>query len=705
MSAIQIEIKSCNNIDLAVISLEEHKLNIKFAPNGTGKSTIARAILLGLKAGESLSELMPFKLRKENPENKQPEVKGADMLKSIICFNEEYVSQFVFKPNELLSNSFDIFIRTDAYKQKEQEIEELVRNIKQLFSGNQELESLIITLKEMGNAFKLSGTGLDKRSTGMKGLSVGNKIHHVPPGLESYTPFIQSQNSVGWIDWQTKGYEFVELSDNCPFCTSHAADKRDQIKKVGQEYDKNIIKNLIAIIDVIEKLGDFFSDEAKDKLTAITVLKEGIEKEHEAFLATVKTQIDNFIEKLEKLRTLSAFQFKDGEKVTDKLPAYKLDLQFFSELKSIKMQDAIAPINASIDKVIEQAGQLQGKINQQRSDIKKTIERHQKNINEFLVNAGYRYEVEIVGEGEQAQLRLRHVDHEEHLSGGNQHLSFGERNAFATVLFMYECLAKKPDLIILDDPISSFDKNKKYAILEMLFRRETGTCLKNKTVLMLTHDVEPIIDTVKSLSDKFKNQTSASFLRLAAGQISECDICKDDIQTFPQICKNALASEKDDIVKLIYLRRHFEIDDNKGDAYQVLSNLLHKGNGKERGTDNREPKDAEDKYPEMELAKFKSGCTEISSHLNDFSYSQLLNRIGDLNALRALYNASVNGYEKLQIFRLIGRDVENSVIQKFINETYHIENEFINQLDPAKFDTIPEYVVAECNKLVNGKAD
>lgn len=41
-------------------------------------------------------------------------------------------------------------------------------------------------------------------------------------------------------------------------------------------------------------------------------------------------------------------------------------------------------------------------------------------------------------------------------------------------------------------------------------------------------------------------------------------------------------------------------------------------------------------------------------------------------------------------------------IQKFIHETYHIENEFISQLDPAKFDTIPEYVVAECNKLVSG---
>ena len=45
-------------------------------------------------------------------------------------------------------------------------------------------------------------------------------------------------------------------------------------------------------------------------------------------------------------------------------------------------------------------------------------------------------------------------------------------------------------------------------------------------------------------------------------------------------------------------------------------------------------------------------------------------------------------------------EVENSVIRKFINETYHIENEFIFQLDPTRFDLIPEYVVDECDKIL-----
>uniref|UniRef100_C6E141 Protein CR006 P-loop domain-containing protein n=1 Tax=Geobacter sp. (strain M21) TaxID=443144 RepID=C6E141_GEOSM len=699
MSPIQLEVRNCNNIDSAVISLAQEKLNIKFAPNGTGKSTIARAVLLSSKGDNKLlSELMPFRYRKNNPENKQPEVKGAEALTNIMCFNEDYVSQFVFKQDELLTNSFEIFVRTDLYKQKEQEINFLVSNIKQLFVGNQELENLIATLKEMGNAFKLSKTGIAKTSTGMKGLSAGNKIEHVPHGLEPYTQFIRSKNSVNWIDWQTKGYEFSELSDNCPYCSSHAADKKDKIKKVGQEYDKNIIKNLVAIIAVIELLGDYFSEEAKSKLKTITTLKTGLEQEHEAFLATVKTQIDSFIGKLEKLRLLSAFQFTDGEKVAEKLPEYKLDLQFFTELKSSKMLEAIAQINGSIDKVIEQAGQLQGKINQQRSEMKNTVQRHQKDINSFLSYAGYRYEVEIKGEGERAQLKLRHADHDEHLSGGDQHLSFGERNAFAIVLFMYECLSKKPDLIVLDDPISSFDKNKKYAILEMLFRREADSCLKNKTVLMLTHDVEPIIDTVRSMSNIFNNLTMASFLKLSSGQITELPIAKNDIQTFAQICTTAMNSNKDDIVKLIYLRRRYEIVDDKGHGYQVLSNVFHK---RVRAIDNREPKTLDGKYPEMNSSSFSCGCAEICNELTSFSYSDIFSRVSDKYDMVELYNTSLNGYEKLQIFRLLGFDVDSSVIRKFINETYHIENEYICQLDPAKFDTIPEYVISECDKIVS----
>ena len=97
MDSIKIEIRNCNNLDSALISLFPKKLNIKLAPNGTGKSTIARAVVLGAKQDQKLlNELLPFKLRRENPENKYPEVIGVETIKTE-CFNEEYVSQFLFK--------------------------------------------------------------------------------------------------------------------------------------------------------------------------------------------------------------------------------------------------------------------------------------------------------------------------------------------------------------------------------------------------------------------------------------------------------------------------------------------------------------------------------------------------------------------------------------------------------------------------------
>ncbi|MBI9094922.1 MAG: AAA family ATPase [Sphaerochaeta sp.] len=694
-----IEIKNCNNIDSATIAIAEDKLNIKFAPNGTGKSTIAKAIILGTSDNSDLSELMPFKFRQENIEGKKPEAIGLNDIQHVMCFNEEYVSQILFKPEEVLSNSFDILIKTDTYKKNEREMEELVSEIKKIFLGNQALDELVDTLKELGDAFKLTKTGLSKASSGMKGLAEGNNIQHIPKGLESYQPFIQSKDSVGWVKWQTDGYAYAELSDNCPFCTSHAVDKKELIKKVGQEYDKNTIKNLVKIIDVIKRLGNYFSEAAQEKLAIIIELKDGIEKEHEDFLVTMKNQIDNFVSKLEKLKTLSGFQFKDGEKVAEVLPLFKINFSFFDLLDSDKTQGAIKPINESIDRIIKKAGQLQGKINQQRKEMQKVVREHEKDINDFLAYAGYRYAVRFSGEDEKAHLKLRHLDQEEYLSGGNQHLSFGERNAFAIVLFMYECLSKKPDLIILDDPISSFDKNKKYAILEMLFRRDKALCLKNKTVLMLTHDIEPIIDTVKALSVTFKNQTSASFFKLKSGIIEELPIQKNDLQTFAEICKNSLRADMDSIIKLLYLRRSFEITEEKGDAYQVLSNLLHKGNGKARGIDTREPIDDEGNFLEMDQSKFDNGCSEISKYLHRFSYSELLDRICDEAEMKNIYLTCTNGYEKLQVCRLIEHEEKDAVIEKFIKQTYHIENEFVCQLDPAKFDTIPEYIVTECDKI------
>lgn len=364
---MKIQVENANNIDIANIELVEKKLNIKLAPNGTGKSTIARAIVLDIESPDNLvNELMPFKYRESNPEKVVPKIIGTSGIKSIMCFNEEYVKQFHFQQDELLSNSFDILIRNEEYKAIEQEIEILVSETRRIFTDNTELESLITSLKELSGAFKLTKTGISRSSTGMKGLKDGNKIHNIPKGLESYKPFIQSEDSVSWIEWQSRGCSFSVLSENCPFCTTDTSEKKELIVRVSKEYDKNIIQNLLRIINIIGKLGDYLSNDAKAKLNAITKLKDEIENEHERYIVNIKIQIDEFIEKLDKIRSLSAFQFNEEDNVEDKLTSYKLDLAFFSGLDSDRMNKAIQPINLSIDNVIKKAGLLKGKINIQR---------------------------------------------------------------------------------------------------------------------------------------------------------------------------------------------------------------------------------------------------------------------------------------------------------------------------------------------------
>ena len=692
-----INIENCNSIDSASVKIEPDKLNIKFGANGTGKSTIANAIYLAASEDKDLTALLPFKLRQNNPEDKAPSVDGIDALSSVSFFNEDYIRQYVFKPDELLDNSFDIFIQTDSYKEKTQEIENIVSEVKQVFSTDESLNDFLNDLKTLAASFKLTQAGISRASPALKGLASGNKIQHIPAGLEGYTPFLQNSQNVNWIDWQIKGKPFLDISDDCPFCTSHATEtKKEQILRVGEEYDKNTIKHLSGLINSLEKLGEYFSTESKEKLDIITSLRDGLQDEHVDFLTEIKKQLDNLIGKLEDLKNLSSIHFGKDELVAEKLPKYKIDLTFFDNLGSDTTNEQVASLNTSLDHVIERTGQLQGQINQQRHEVARLIEKHQTEINQFLANAGYDYLVFIEGDDVDSRLKLKHKDFDGGISGGSQYLSFGERNAFALVLFMYECLSKNPDLIILDDPISSFDKNKKYAIMDMLFRQDQ--CLKNKTVLLLTHDIEPIIDTVKVMRQNFYIFTQASFLRNNNGIITETGITQDDILSFSQICNRILSSDKNTIVKLVYLRRLYEILDDKGDAYQVLSNLFHK-RPYDEAIDTRRQND-EGGFEAISQTVYENGVTEISSKLDDFIYNREITKICDNGQIIDCYKSCENTYEKLQFFRILHGSHYNSVIRKFINESYHIENEFICQLDPCKFDTVPQYVIDECDKFL-----
>ena len=80
-------------------------------------------------------------------------------------------------------------------------------------------------------------------------------------------------------------------------------------------------------------------------------------------------------------------------------------------------------------------------------------------------------------------------------------------------------------------------------------------------------------------------------------------------------------------------------------------------------------------------------------------YKKELEKANNLNLLKDLYYSSVSNYEKMQLYRIaFNENHENDVIKTFINETFHVENDYLFQLDPRKYDTVPQYIIEECDK-------
>lgn len=685
-----LEIRNCNNIDSGVIGLERNRLNIKYALNGTGKSTIARAIKLHLRADGSIKELMPFRLLDSNSQDQQPQVIGLDDVKTIAIFDEDYINQFVFQHDEVVANSFEIFVKTSNYTAQFNAIEDIITNIKITFRDSTDIDQTISDLTTLIESFGKSQSGYSQAGAIAKGIGKGNKVANIPTGLESYTAYLQSSFNSKWLKWLMEGNTYSVVTDNCPYCTSPTKDKKDIISKVSKEYDPKAIEHLNKIIMVLDSLGKYFSNDANEKLRTLTNNVKGLSNEQLNYLLRIKSQADTLRKKMLDLKGMTYFSLKDADKVSEFIRSLTIDLTYLSEMDSESTRMLVNRLNKALEEVLSKVGQLQGEVAKHTRLISKTIDENKTDINNFLKSAGCRYSVDVEYEDESYKMRLRHDDFSQPIQRGGQHLSYGEKNAFSLVLFMFECLSKSPDMIILDDPISSFDKNKKYAVVDILFRGKRS--LSGKTVLLMTHDLEPIIDVLYTLPHKFSPLPVAAFLSIKAGKITETPITREDLLTFGTICNDNMRTNKSDVVKLVYLRRYFEVQNNKGLEYQLLSNLLHK-------RDIPFKFDNGQRVPLTPL-EIETATNEIRLKIQAFDYAQLLTKLSDKAYLSKAFNEADNSYEKLQIYRVMGDGSATDAIQKFINETFHIENEYIMQLNPRKYELIPSFIIDECSRTV-----
>ena len=695
---MNFKISNCNNIDSADINIEENMLNIKYAMNGTGKSTIGKAI-----EGSNLSKLVPFGT------NNQPNIDSDKPIKAVL-FNEDFINNIVFNGSSVIENSFEVFIKSDKYDEKREKIDKTLKSLKVDILENDKLSALYdkISLVCSMIQYERDKNTIYKKCA-YRSILHRKNIFNIPIELLKFSDFLNDKSdNTQWVDWKLKGFVF-DKKNKCPFCAEKLPLDYEKEKKEFQDtYKKADVKNLNEIENILNELSEYIDDNEFKNLE--TCIKFNDSEEEINMVFTKFMSETNFLfEKFNKIKEFDSYKVNKEEisnlsQIVEKLKVSKDNLTYYNTPKT---NDLLDGVNSKIEDLLSEIQVLKEEIGSINGFISDIIKKSKKEINEFLNLAGFNYEVDIISNGSEKDTKtiLKYINKENQkikVDDISSHLSWGERNAFALVLFMYYSLKQGANIIILDDPISSFDGTKKYAIINRLFEnRKDKNSFFGKTVIMLTHDFEPIIDF--GINQKPNGNVKISYLKNNNGNVTEKEIDpNNDVKLILDVYYENINNDKLNIIsKINFLRKYIEYtnvekNDQKFLAYSILSSIIH-------GTNLT--KKVHDEYIELTEDEIKSGEEYIKHFINDFDSKKMLSIIND-NLILNLYKKEENNYVKTQLFRMYLERSNNKaktkdkVLLKFTDEIYHIENDYIFSLNLIKFDTIPSYIIAKMDAFM-----
>lgn len=705
-----VVIKNCNNIKETSIIIEEGNLNIKFAINGTGKSTIAKALL---KKDEDLSLLKPF------GKEEIPYVECNPNIDNVELFDSDFVNKVVFNGSNVIENAFEVFIKSDKYDEQRNNINILLHELKQKIIGNEELNKLneqLIKLSSKINYKKEKNT-IDSRGM-YSSIKTDKNIFNIPKELNKYSLFLSDkEKNILWSEWKNKGktYDYGEI---CPYCAEKfSGDHEKENEAFNSYYSKANVSNLTEFSNIIDNTKTYLNTDNFKKIEKC--IKENIPNTDKDLIFTKFMSEATYLkEKIYNITTFDSYKVEksDISNLSNILLDLKIstnDLEYFNNENLIKSIDII---NSSITEMLGKISDLQKEIGKMNSLVISKMSCCKKEINSFLKLAGFNYEFDIVKDGDEKNsitvLKYVNSDNEKiQVSDIEKHLSLGEKNAFALVLFMYYALSKNPNLIILDDPISSFDGNKKYAIINRLFcnKGDYEDSFYNKTVLMLTHDFEPIIDF--GINHKPTKETNMWYLKNNNGIIQEqkINVSSDVLSTIKFYYNESINEDNNIISRICFLRKYLEHISTKKNseenAYNILSSIIH--------GDNLRKKIDDEQYEDLSVDEIKNGEEWIKQFIKTFDSNKILRDNINNKYILDSYKTETNNYIKIQLFRVYLESSgnrnklkeRNSIVLKYIDEIYHIENDYIFSLDLIKFDIIPDFIINSIDEFMSSEIE
>lgn len=692
MDNIKVDFENIQALTRGTIHIKRDYINIKYGYNGLGKSSIGKAIECYINSkSDEFDFLKPYF-------GGYPKITIQPTFRKCIAFNSDYINNWLFQgDNNIINESYYIFFKNKEFESKEKKINDLLINLMNSLSDNHITDYTNKVIKINQNLkFAKGNTTINGNCVVGKGFKNGPAVIEKSKenGLKDYSKILSIPKSPEWLNWFNSGNEYI-IENKCPYCIQ---DLPIDFYKV-QELISNLLKdndfrknnNAKQTILDLASVSDLNKREEIEKINDTT---EVLSDENISFIYSNYFLCNKELEKINNLNNFKKISISsiDKNKILEHFKNNKLDLDYFKTLEK-DLYDSAKKVNDALDVIITNIEEMVLAIKQLNDDIAEATKMANNEINTFLKYAGlpYVFEIKVMEDNTSQTIIYPKNSKKNNIENVDKHLSYGELNAFSLALFGAIAKRDESDLVILDDPISSFDESKKFAVMHYLFNSIDGV-LKDKTVLLLTHDMEPLLDMIRADLVKSKN-VCAHLLKNNSGIVSEMLIEKKDLDSSInqelEMAKNSL----DDYIKIIHLRRYYELFgvQHSDEKYQIASCAEHLKNP---------PSDKNGKP--FDKTYINNGVNEIRKMIKGFDYDSFIMKYTKEELIK-LYKNSSSNYDKICLMRpILNKNKSVAADPKlwnFITENYHIENMYLYGVFGVK--QVPDYIIKLCDELID----
>lgn len=723
----EISFRNCRNISSSgndPLIIKKNALNVYYGKNGVGKTTICRVLsYLADKSEENEAALQSFAYRESGDANEKPTASCSSTIKTIRVFNDEWIQNHCFEKSNLQRNAFELYIRNKQTKKLERQRNQIIRGIQRALESPEVgfLRYLLEAVSKGIGKVKTNGS-LTAAAPAIKAFQHGVPIEPIPMNLKNVTAGMTASEKSIWLRWHI---EAPQISNQaiCPYCGTNNHHALSLCRNYDNSRNKQEINKWANLADFFENYGDALSRGNRALLKRVLSSKTAPNAAEERKLSDLAQQASNVaaaINDMEAaLKDESCFEPSNLIGRLNKNSSVVSGCSAFLKTSNGKHTDAgkaLSTITKSISRLSRIQAQLGIVAKELRNQMAASVSGHESEFNAFLKQCGYSYSIKIQlnRQTSDASLFLLPNSSLTEVEEAGDALSYGERNALALVLFMFEAIHDKPSLIVLDDPISSFDYDKRYGVLYALFSTDSNVFSENlsrKTALVLTHDFLVISDLI-GMPGKNIPSTKGNYITAdKKGSFQIIPMEKDAILPYTQQLKKMISSAeyKPEIIKLVYIRKLCELlrpnatekRSKEGWTFRLLSDVVHGRTEKATMAKHRftSKKSAGVKMCENYVRKLTKCPFDFWKAIDHYS-----DCVSDL--IQYYEKDASSSLEKLLLVRLILErepqlGADSYIMKRFADESCHIGGSYLFQLDGNTFDQVPFYVIDWCDDIVN----